>query len=159
MLACILFQLLDVRWMSDCVHSPVYKERTQANAEPWESTAHHEAVRENGVLAPRLALRPWVSIHLRHVYSVHRSAVSAQGSHHQRKCQHDNFRCPSASFLYLQLARFGNVVMSPKNWTVAKLALLKCSVTCSSREESVAASARARTSSTGETSFGASCFR
>ena len=65
--ACVLLELFDVRRMCDCVHGQVYYESAQSQSEAGEDVARKEAVREDGVLAPCLALGPWVAVELCHV--------------------------------------------------------------------------------------------
>lgn len=63
----ILLELLNVRRMCDGVDCQVYCESTKSETEAGEDVASKEAVREDGVLAPCLALGPRITIELRHL--------------------------------------------------------------------------------------------
>lgn len=66
LLACVLLELLNVGRMCDGVHCQVYDKGTESETESGEDVACKEAVRENGVLAPCLALGPGVTVKLCH---------------------------------------------------------------------------------------------
>lgn len=66
LLACVLLELLDVGRMCDGVHCQVDNESTEADTEAGQDVSCKEAVREDGVLAPCLALGPWVTVELWH---------------------------------------------------------------------------------------------
>ena len=67
LLAGVLLELLNVGRMCDGVHGEVYCECAQSETKAGEDVARKEAVREDGVLAPCLALGPGVTVELRHL--------------------------------------------------------------------------------------------
>lgn len=66
LLACVLLELLNVGRMCEGVNGQVNCKSTETQSETWEDVACKESVREDGVLAPCLALCPWVSVELWH---------------------------------------------------------------------------------------------
>ena len=66
LLASVFLELLNVGRMCNGVDRKVHCERAESQSETGEDVTCKETVREDGVLAPCLALGPWVAVELRH---------------------------------------------------------------------------------------------
>ena len=49
--------------LKDVFRNDIDRKRGDGDPKPGEDVAEHGTIRENGVLTPRLAFRPWIPIH------------------------------------------------------------------------------------------------